>query len=200
MNAPALLHRSPDRKDQRLTLNGVTWEQYETLRATLNNIPALRIAYLEGALEIFMPSPEHELAKKTIARLVELYALENAIELTACGSATFRSEAKARGLEPDECYSLGEFTHIPDIAVEVVLTSGGIDKLSVYAGLAVPEVWFWQNSQFSLYQLTADGAYSAARNSQFLPDLDFDLLARCTNLPSQIQAVKTFRAALQTQS
>jgi hypothetical protein len=29
---------------------------------------------------------------------------------------------------------------VPDIAIEVVWTSGGIDKLEVYRGLDVPEV------------------------------------------------------------
>ena len=42
----------------------------------------------------------------------------------------------------DECYCLGELTEIPDIALEIAITSGGIDKLSVYQGLGVTEVWF----------------------------------------------------------
>jgi len=42
---------------------------------------------------------------------------------------------------------------IPDIAVEVTISSGGIDKLAVYQGLGVPEVWFWQGGKFSLYCL-----------------------------------------------
>ena len=45
-----------------------------------------------------------------------------------------------RGVEPDECYCLGTLAEIPDIAIEIALTSGGIDKLEVYRGLQVPEV------------------------------------------------------------
>jgi Uma2 family endonuclease len=127
-------------EDRRVLLHGVTWQQYETVRATLDDIPGLRMTYLEGTLEIFMPSSQHEIAKKTIARLVELYALEDEIELTGCGSTTFRRAAKERGLEPDECYSVGNFDEIPDIALEVILTSGGLDKLTIYAGLDVAEV------------------------------------------------------------
>jgi Uma2 family endonuclease len=60
-------------EEQRLTLYKVTWEQYETLRDTLDNFPGLRMTYLEGTLELFMPSSKHENIKKTIARLIELY-------------------------------------------------------------------------------------------------------------------------------
>ena len=43
--------------EQRLTLSGVTWEQYEILRATLDEFPVVRMTYLKRTLEIFMPSP-----------------------------------------------------------------------------------------------------------------------------------------------
>ena len=33
---------------------------------------------------------------------------------------------------------------VPDIAIEVVVTSGLVDKMAVYAGLGVPEVWLWR--------------------------------------------------------
>jgi len=42
---------------------------------------------------------------------------------------------------------------LPDIAIEVVLTSGGIEKLPVYAGLGVREVWFWEDDAFHLHAL-----------------------------------------------
>ncbi|MEG4506483.1 Uma2 family endonuclease [Microcoleus sp. F6_B4] len=34
---------------------------------------------------------------------------------------------------------------IPDLAIEVVFTSGGIDKLQLYKRLGIPEVWFWED-------------------------------------------------------
>ena len=85
--------------------------------------------------------------KKVIARLLERYAEELDISLHGYGSTTFRREAKARGLEPDECYCIGELKEIPDLAIEVILTSGGLDKLDVYKGLEIPEVLLWQNNQ-----------------------------------------------------
>ena len=181
--------------EQRLILNSVTWEQYETLRATLDDFPGLRMTYLEGTLEIMTPSPEHEFDKKTIARLIEIYALEMDIDLSGYGSTTFRKQAKERGLEPDECYCFGQLKEFPDIALEVVISSGGIDKLDVYQGLQVPEVWFWKNNQFSLYRLRQQG-YELISHSEFLPELDFSILAQYVRYPSQTQAVKVYRDTL----
>ena len=181
--------------EQRLILNSVTWEQYETLRATLDDFPGLRMTYLKGTLEIMTPSPEHEFDKKTIARLIEIYALEMDIDLSGYGSTTFRKQAKERGLEPDECYCFGQLKEFPDIALEVVISSGGIDKLDVYQGLQVPEVWFWKNNQFSLYRLRQQG-YELISQSEFLPELDFSVLAQYVRYPSQTQAVKAYRDTL----
>ncbi len=182
-------------EEQRIIINNVTWQQYETLRATLDDIPGLRMTYLEGTLELMNPSKKHELDKKTIARLIEIYVLEMDIDLTGYGSTTFRKQIKARGLEPDECYCFGQIKEVPDIAIEVVLSSGGIDKLSVYQGLAIPEVWFWQNNQFAVYHLRQEG-YELINRSEFLPELDLTILAQYVQLPHQTQAVKAYRDSL----
>src|SRR5205807_10387866 len=130
--------------------------KYLTLREALDDIAGLRMTYLEGALEIMSPSWQHEAIKSTFGRLIELYALERDIDLRAFGSTTYKKQAKERGLEPDECYHFGRRKAVPDIAFEVVLTSGGIDKLAVYQGLGVREVWFWMNGRFALFQLGDD--------------------------------------------
>jgi Uma2 family endonuclease len=51
-------------------------------------------------------------------------------------------KAKKVGLEPDECYSIGHARKLPDFALEVVETSGGIDTLEAYRRLGFREVWF----------------------------------------------------------
>jgi Uma2 family endonuclease len=184
------------RPEQQFLLSGVTWEQYEILRSTLD-YPGLRMTYLEGALELLMPSEEHEEIKKTIARILELYALEANIRLYGFGSATYRKQAKERGLEPNECYSLETKKEFPDIAIEVIITRTLIDKLAVYAGLAVPEVWVWQNDQLLLYHLRETG-YEQICISEFLPDLDLELLCRCVQMNDQHDAVLAFRTALKS--
>jgi len=118
-------------EDQRIILYDVAWEQYEQLSQTFVDLFP-RMTYLESTLEIVMTtSPEHERLKKIIARLLEAYAEEKDINLNGYGSATFRKQAVKRGAELDECYCIGELNEVPDIAIEIVLTSGGIDKLEV---------------------------------------------------------------------
>jgi hypothetical protein len=53
--------------EQRIALPSVTWQQYESLLETLGDYPGLRPIYLTGTLEIFTPSPEHEMIKKVMA-------------------------------------------------------------------------------------------------------------------------------------
>src|SRR5262249_27546945 len=149
--------------DQRVILHGVSWERYEALLALLgDDFPGLRVTYLEGALELMSSSYDHGAIGTKFARLVETYAMEMDVELEGYGSTTFRKRAKERGAEPDECYTLGVMGDVPDIAFEVIWTSGGLDKLSVYAGLEVPEVWFWKAGAITIHCLGPDGYEDAA--------------------------------------
>jgi Uma2 family endonuclease len=189
---------APGDVDQRVILMAVTWQQYEALLDLFgDDHPEVRVAYLEGALEIMSPSRKHEHIKKTVARLVELYAVERDIPLTGLGSTTFREAAKDRGAEPDECYCVGQEKEIPDIAVEVILTRGGINKLAIHEGLGVPEVWFWRAAVLHAYGLGPDG-YRPRDRSQFLPDLDLARLASLAELPDQAEAVRAFREQLRS--
>ena len=142
MAATVVSSEAPPDLDQRIVLRDVSWEQYEALLALFgDDPPGIRMAYLEGALEIMSPSRKHETIKTVVGRLIEFYALERGISLTGLGSTTFRHAAKEQGIEPDECYCVGEDKEFPDIAFEVVLTSGGgVNRLAIYAGLGVAEV------------------------------------------------------------
>lgn len=192
-----LIQLPSNSEEQRVVLPGVSWQQYESLLAILGDYPGLRLIYLEGTLEIFMPSAEHEMIKKVIARLLERYAEEVDIPLHGYGSTTFRRKAKARGLEPDECYCVGTLKELPDFAIEVNLTSGGVDKLAIYRGLGVPEVLMWQNNQLMLYDLRQKSDRCADR-SQFFPDLDLQQLAQYIRPQEQPEAVKEFIRAIRS--
>lgn len=110
--------------DQRLVTCGVTWQQYELQLALRGDRSAPRIAYLDGALELMRPSKDHERIKSYIGRLVEAYALERGIESSPYGSWTLKRAPKEAGLEPDECYLVGDQSRdTPDLAIEVVWTS-----------------------------------------------------------------------------
>ena len=160
---------------------------------------AVRVSYLEGELELMAPSIDHENLKKRLARLSEAYAEERGIELEGFGSWTLKAEALARGAEADECYLVGwrePMPPVPDIVIEVIWTSGGLDKLAIYRGLGVPEVWLWQEGGLCFYLLD-EGGYTVGPRSTRLPDLDPELLTRCMAEPStQTAAVRAYRQAL----
>ncbi|MGK7924617.1 MAG: Uma2 family endonuclease [Spirulina sp.] len=182
-------------REQRILLHGVLWEEYLHLSdAFIDSFP--HIHYLEGTLELVMThSSEHERLKKIIARLLETYAMERRLELNGYGNTTFRRQAAQRGAEPNECYCLGVLREVPDIVIEIVLTSGGIDKLSLYRGLGVSEVWFWEAGEFRLYCLQ-ERDYILRDRSTLLPDLDFSLFSQFVSYSNQTEAAIAFRDAL----
>ena len=189
---------TPDRSfnEQRVLLQGVSWQQYEGLLATLgDDFPSLRLSYLEATLEIMTNSPEHAELKKIIGMLMEAYFQETQTRFHAIGSATFRKAANQRGLEPDECYCLGQKKDLPDLAIEIVLSSGAIDKLEIYRGLGIPEVWIWQRDRFTVYRLRSTG-YKLITASELLPALNLDWLASYVKPEEQFETVMAFRAAL----
>jgi Uma2 family endonuclease len=152
----------------------------------------VRTAYLEGTLELMTPSQDHEILKKKIARLLEAYAEELGIELEGYGSWTLKRKDQQRGLEPDECYSIGPAGEMPDLAVEVIWTSGGLDRLEIYRRLGVREVWVWKEAHIGIFALRRD-RWEPIGRSELLPQLDVALLESCLSLPTQTAAVRALR-------
>ncbi len=184
--------------EQLIIINNISWQIYESLLVDLADNSYLRIAYMEGVLEIISPSRRHEFIKTNIGRLIEVYFEETRTRFYGLGSTTFRQETVARGIEPDECYCINCEKPVPDIAIEVVVTSGGIDSLEIYRGLQVAEVWFWENNCFSVYGLD-NGNYQAISQSRFLPQLDLSLLANYVTSPEPMDAVIEFRQKIREQ-
>ena len=186
-------------EEQRVYLEGVSWQQYESLLSTLGeDFPALRLSYLSGTLEIMTNSPLHEELKTIIGMLIEAYFQETRTRFHGIGSATFRAAAKQRGLEPDECYCIGQPKDLPDLAIEVVLSSGIVDKLAIYQGLGITEIWQWEAEKFTLYHLRS-GGYEQITTSELLPDCDIALLASYVKPKEQFDAVMAYRDKLREQ-
>lgn len=180
-------------------LTNVPWWTYVALRDVLDE-SRVHMTYLEGRLELMSPSEVHEEEGKLIARLVEAWADQKDVDLRGFKSATFRNEAQARGAEPDECYTVGPKAEgaPPQIAIEVVVSSPLLDKLDVYAGLGVLEVWIWHSESRKLvvHRLAAR-RYEPPIRSQVLPGLDVELLASFIRAgESHTALVKTYRAAV----
>ncbi len=172
-------------------LYDVSWQQLEQLDITLAGTGA-RLTYLDGILEIMSPlSDEHEDSKKTLAMLVEVYMRIKNIRFYARGSATLGKREDKTRREPDESYNLGIKKPIPDLVLEITVTSGGINKLEIYKRLGIPEVWFWQDGLLSVFCLET-GEYQKVDKSALLPDLDLELLAKYSRMVDQFDAVNQF--------
>jgi len=190
----------PSRIDQRVRLTGVTWADYQRLLDLRGERAVPRLTYLAGELELMSPSFYREESKTRLGRLIEFYSELTGVPLEGFGSWTLHNEEQERGAEADECYVIGPLTGtptLPDFAVEVVWTRGGIDKLEVYRGLGVPEVWVWQEGRLRFFNLGEDG-YRAAVRSRFLPGLDPRVMEECMAAASQNEALAALRARLGT--
>jgi Uma2 family endonuclease len=187
-----------DDPDGRVIMRGLDWWRYEAMLAIRGDQAGVRLSYLEGDLEIMSPSATHELIKKFIARLVEAYAEERGLYFNGYGSLTMKNPAAERGAEPDECYVVGQRGSTePNFAIEVIWTSGGLDKRRLYAGLGVRELWEWRDGRIEVFVLRRT-VYVAVERSELLPELDLDLVARLIEHDDQTQAVRELRAALRS--
>ncbi|CAD5940066.1 hypothetical protein NO976_01919 [Planktothrix agardhii] len=182
----------------------VSWEYYETLLTQLGDSLEFRLTYLDGILEVMSPSRNHERIKTLIGDLLLIYFLETDTEYYPTGSMTLRNPEQRGGTEPDESYCIGSNQEIPDLAIEVVITSGGINRLEVYQRLGVREVWFWQNNRFLVYHFRSENVeqfqqtsgYELINNSEILPDINLTILAEYVQHPNPLVAAKSFRQTL----
>jgi Uma2 family endonuclease len=83
----------------------------------------------------------------------------------------------------------------PDIALEIIHTNPLLDKLQVYVGLGVPEVWLFRHGEFEIYRLAGDH-YDRIERSGFLPELDLALIARLAAHADQQDALDELRSLL----
>lgn len=183
-------------QEQRLLMPGTySWREFEALETLLVESPGLRITYLDGRIELMTLGEPHELIKSLLGMFLETYLVEMRIEFIPVGSATRRGEDKGTSFEPDESYYLGEKKNNPDLAIEVILTSGNLRKLEKYRRFQILEVWFWEDNHLKIYYLE-NNAYQEVSHSQLLPELDIQLLERCVQIPSRLEAMKVFRDGL----
>ncbi len=172
-------------------LSNVSWSVLEALDDNLAETGA-RLVYLDGCLEIMVPlSEEHEEPKKLLAQLLEAYMRLKGIRFYAKGSATIGLKQLGARKEPDESYCVGERSKLPNLAIEITVTSGGLDVLEIYRRIGVREVWFWEDGVIAAYALGEQG-YEQVYKSQLLPELDIRSLEFHSRMADQFDAVNSF--------
>ena len=185
--------------EQPILFDKMTWQEFKTVQGILER-PGVRLSFLKGVLELrLMPGRKHEVIKQRISSLLDIYLETANINYTPTGSMTLESETGLVKREADLSYELNEGREYPDLVIEVVVTSGGIDKLEAYKRLNIPEVWFWEAGRLAIYGLRKVDIktnYQKLEASKCLPGLDINLFQKCVELPNHLQAVREFRQAL----
>jgi Uma2 family endonuclease len=185
-----LLAESPEQ----IVKTGIDWQRFKAIQAAFDSIPGVRLNYCDGELEIVGISKEHEAVRCLLALLLGAYFEQMGIEFFPSGSYSQVVEGVTE-YQADLSYCLETDKQVPDLSIEIVITSGSKKKLEKYRHKGVPEVWFWRNGKFALYRLEPMG-YAQTDTSELLDQIDIDLLARCLSMPSSLEALKTFRRAI----
>ena len=152
--------------NQRLILQGISWEFYEQLLDEFKGSNALHFAYDKGVLEVEVPLGKHEIPIRILADLVSNLCVEKDIEVRNVGSTTFRKRAKAKGVEPDTCFYIQNESKVrgkininlendppPDLVIEVDIKSPSLNKMPIYAALGVGEVWLYEGEKVEFHKL-----------------------------------------------
>lgn len=186
LNAPPPTQQA----EQRVVLHNVSWSLYEHLLAEHDNVPNPHFAYDRGTLEIVILSVEHENLKQTFSVLIEALAEGLDIDTYGVGSTTFRREDLERGFEPDTSFYIANAGRVrgekrldlnedppPDLVIEIDVTHFSLDKFSIFAGLGIPEVWRYESTTLSIFNLE-NGSYVAREESRMLPGVTRGVLTR----------------------
>ena len=191
-------HDEARHHDHVVLLRNAAWSDYQRVLELRGDRSVPRLAYLEGVLQLMSPSRDHEAIKSLIGCLVEVWCLENDREFGVFGSWTLESKQDERGVEPDECYIFGDPRGVerPHLAIEVIWTSGGIDKREIYRKLGVAELWFWRRGRIIVYVLRGE-TYEESPHSEVLPGIDLVELTGFLDRPTASRAIREYRAALQ---
>jgi Uma2 family endonuclease len=165
-------------------LEGVSWETYESLLRDFEVTgQRKRVTYDDGRMVIVSPLYKHEVWKSLLHGMVGAICDERDIPICSAGSTTWKRKRKKKGLEPDECFYIQHEKVMrgrlevdlkkdppPDLAIEVDLRPYLKNKLNVYAGLAILEVWCFDGFEVEMFILQED-AYEKVNASAALPFL-----------------------------
>ena len=180
--------------------SGLTWSEFKAIEKLLES-PGYRLSFLAGILEIKqMPGELHETVKERLGALLELYLMAMGFDFTPTGSMTLENEAAVVKREADKSYKLAAGRSNPDLVIEIVFSSGGINKLEAYRRLEIPEVWFWEDRVLDIYHLRQGGngesSYEKISQSEEVPGINLDLLLSCVNMLNHVEALKTFQKSI----
>ena len=176
--------------EQRFTWGGLTWHQFKAIQTGFEDVPNVRLFYCDGVLEIVGTGRLHEAIRCLMGLLMGQYFLQRRIVFFPSGTYSQIVEEQVE-YQADLSYCFGNIKDVPDLCIEIVITSDSPIKLQKYRLMGVPEVWFWEDGTLELYHLREEG-YDRIASSEILPELDLSLLKRCILFASPLDALEEF--------
>lgn len=177
------MRKNMEQAAQTIILRNISWETYQRLVKERGRDSQPRYNYHLGKLEISITSSERKRAKQVIDALVTSLAAELGIHIEACDRVTFEAEDLDSGFEPDACFYIEnagvirarkkiDLTEepVPELAIEIDITTPSLNKLPIFATLGVPEVWRYGNDGLTIHKLAGDD-YHEIPSSEVLPGL-----------------------------
>ncbi len=166
-----------------LVLHDVGWDDYEAMLQIVGD-RRIRVTYDAGTMEVRMPSQRHSPAAQLLGLFVPRLAEELEIPYEPLGMTTWKRRGAAKGLEADQCYYIQNQAIVrerpaidldvdppPDLAIEVDITHSSLDRMAIYAGLRIPEVWLYDGRVLTIYHLDPAGHYQPHDASRSFPGL-----------------------------
>jgi Uma2 family endonuclease len=179
--------------EQRILIRDVGWNGYQSLLKLIGN-QRVRVTYDRGDVELMSPLPKHERSKVILAQFVRILVRELKIPMIAMASTTWNREDLDRGLEADESFYLGNLERIPDpdnanldvdpppdLAIEVEITRGVLNRLGIYGAMGVPEIWRFDGREIQVLLRQTDGTYARSDDSLAFPGVPIQEIARFAN-------------------
>jgi Uma2 family endonuclease len=205
-----LAHNRSEDGELRFVIHNVSWEKYESLLEIFGD-DGPRMNYSDGSLELMSPLIPHEEPAELISYMIEALTDELDIRRNALGSTTFRRRLAKKGVEPDKCFYIANAGAIkkgqrspnldvdppPDLAIEIEITHSLLDKLGIYAGIGVPELWRYDGETLTVMLLQTDGTYAASETSlsfPFLPMAEFVRFLHAHDPEEETRWGRSFRA------
>jgi Uma2 family endonuclease len=183
--------------DRRVAIRGVPWDVYERLSEAIGD-QHIRLNYDGKDLEIMAPGLEHEDYKLWVTFVLDAVMIACRRWGRLGGQTTWRRPDVERGLEADQCVwfdpekvatvkrlrdagvkDMGLYP-VPDLAIEIDVSTPELDRAAIYAALRIAEVWRIDAETIIFEQLGEDGRYVVVEESRFLPVRASDVLAWLT--------------------
>lgn len=195
------------RDGRRTLLTDISWNDYENFLEDFESRPGWRLAFDKGRLEIESASFLKANLSVSFHNFIRAYCDLFDLRMEGRRAATFRSRILKKGVEPDECFYIQSAEKIigktfisisfpvPDIAVEIDITTESLDKFPIYAALGVQELWIFDGKKLAFYEL-ADKNYHQIQNSRALPEISAEDLVKFLEISrskGQTAALKSFR-------